>query len=396
MIRSIRYRGRLVQVLFLLALCASVIVVVWIVKLNKIQSEFTAVHDESVQEGRRFIPHSTPKQRNLTPSHKHSCPRTLVRSAGSDYMCRDHTKIVLYSKLFEGFSVERYRGYQNVNCKLPNGGQCIYTEDDKLYQSADALYIHECFSYCEQPAYPGQVTIRYNLGPESRPCNDPKRSPPADIRVSYKTSVTIPLLYLCLPRVKQPILEALRLDPPSNRHGIAMFVSDCRATWRYKYLEELMKYIKIDSFGKCLHNTIMPQSRVGTETVSPFDIKINLLRMKRYKFLISFENTVTSEYITEKIWHGYLSQTIPIYYGAPEVYKQVPGNNTFIDAAKFNGPKNLAQYIKKVDEDEQLYQSFFTFTIPPFEAFQKKFCEISLACDMCNRVYQIKQKHCDQ
>jgi len=374
--------------------------VVWVVKLN---SGFTAVRDESAQEQRRFIPNSTrdstPKQRSTIQKvapylYKHSCPHAPARIAGSDNMCRDQTKILIYSKLLEGFSVERYRGYRTVNCKLPNEAQCMYTEDDKLYGSADALYIHECFSYCEQPAYPGQVTIHYNLGPESRSCNNPKRSP-GDIRVSYKTSVTIPLLYLCLPRIKQPILRALRLDPPSDRQGIAMFVSDCRATWRYKYLKELMKYIDIDSFGKCLHNTIIPESRKGTKNTSPFDVKIDLLIKKRYKFLIAFENTVTSEYITEKIWHGYLSQTIPIYYGAPEVYKQVPGNNTFIDAAKFNGPKKLAEYIMKVDKDKQLYQSFFTFTIPPLKAFQKKFCkEISLACDMCNRTYHIKQKHC--
>ena len=29
----------------------------------------------------------------------------------------------------------------------------------------------------------------------------------------------------------------------------------------------------------------------------------------------------------------YMSQTIPIYYGAPEIHRQVPGAKTFIDAA---------------------------------------------------------------
>jgi len=389
-------RGHLVKVLFLLTAFTSVVVVTWIVNLNKGQirgqTEFAAARDENVRRG--FVQQNTIQK--IAPSlYKHSCPHILTRNAGSDNTCRDQAKIVIYSKLFKGFSMERYRGYKTGNCKLPNGVQCVYTEDDKLYQTADGLYIHECFSYCERSAYPGQVTIRYNLGPESRSCNNPQRSPAADIRVSYKTSATIPLLYLCLPRIKQPILRALRLDPPFNRQGIAMFVSDCRATWRYKYLEELMKYISIDSFGKCLHNTVIPQSRKGSKNASPFDVKIDVLIKKRYKFLIAFENTVTSEYITEKIWHGYLSQTIPIYYGVPEVYEQVPGNNTFIDGTKFKGPKELAMYIKEVDEDEQLYQSFFTFTIPPFEAFQKKFCkETSLACDMCNRVYQIKEKHC--
>jgi len=200
-----------------------------------------------------------------------------------------------------------------------------------------------------------------------------------------------------LPRIKQPILEALRLDPPTHRRGIAMFISDCRS-WRRKYLEELMAYIKIDSYGRCLHNTVMAESREVTNDSNPFDIKIDIIKKKRYKFLIAFDNTVTSEYITEKIWHGYLSQTIPIYYGAPEIYEQVPGNNTFIDGTKFKGPKQLAQYIRKVDKDEKLYQSFFHFDMPPFEAYQKKFCvfeDAPLACKMCSRAYKIKQNRCN-
>jgi len=64
-----------------------------------------------------------------------------------------------------------------------------------------------------------------------------------------------------------------------------------------------MKFTHIDSFGKCLHNTAMLQSRKDTVEDNHYDVKVNLLI---------------------KIWHGYLSQTIPIYYGAPDVYEQVP------------------------------------------------------------------------
>ncbi|XP_065890231.1 alpha-(1,3)-fucosyltransferase 11-like [Dysidea avara] len=392
-------RGRFLKAVLLITTCASV-AVVWVLKGKELSTETIASNDGSTHRQLKHKGMTTAPQNTRKERPQKECPPRgrLDSTAGSNNMCRDQTKLIIYSKLYDGFPVDRFRGYQKYieNCTLPNGVQCVYTEDDDLYRAADVLYVHDCFSYCKLPAYPGQIVIRYNLGPESRPCTDSKLPPSMDIRVSYKTSVTIPMLYLCLPRIKHPVLEALRLDPPKRRHGIAMFVSDCRS-WRNKYLEELMKYVKIDSYGRCLHNTVMLESRKLTNDSNPFDIKIDLLKMKRYKFLISFENTVTSEYITEKIWHGYLSQTIPIYYGAPEVYKQVPGNNTFIDAAKFNGPKNLAQYIKKVDGDEKLYRSFFNFDIPPFKAFQKKFCvfeDAPLACDMCSRVYQIKQNRC--
>ena len=338
---------------------------------------------------------------NKSSKNKHrpsACPRAKVdKDDKIHHLCKDRSEIVVYSKLRDKFSIERFRNYEN-DCKLPNGVTCLYTEDDSLYTTADVLYVHECFSFCETPAYPEQIVIHYNLGPEIRQCNN-KTIHSSDIRISYSTSSTIPFLYLCLPGIKQPVMDALRLEPPSNRHGIAMFVSDCDfwfSKWRYDYLKELMHYIEIDSYGKCLHNTVMNSTRQDTKTVNHYDLKIELLKQKRYKFLICFENTPVSEYITEKIWHAYISQTIPIYYGAPGIYRQLPGANTFINAAKFAGPRQLAEYIKEVDTNEQLYQSFFNFNSAHFKAFERRWCsETPLSCRMCRKAYEIKQKRCN-
>ena len=323
-----------------------------------------------------------------------ACPRTeVVKDDEMHPLCKDQDRVVIYSKLRSQFSVGRFRKYEN-DCKLPNGVTCLYTEDDNLYATADVLYVHKCFSFCEKPAYPEQIVIHYNLGPENRPCKN-KAIQSSDIRISYSTSSTIPLVYLCLPGIKQYVINALQFKPPSNRHGIAMFVSDCLlfSKWRYNYLKELMQYIEIDSYGKCLHNTAMNSTR---QEVNYFDLKIELLKSRRYKFLICFENTPITEYITEKIWHAYISQTIPIYYGAPEIYRQVPGAKTFIDAAKFAGPQQLAEYIKEVDTNEQLYRSFFNFNLAHFKAFERRYCsEIPLACRMCRKAYEIKQKRCN-
>ena len=344
------------------------------------------------------------EQNTLTRPHSshsegHSKASTDVRA---NSLCKDQNKLVVYSKLKGSFAPARFRDYQKsvADCKLPDGVTCSYTEDDNLYSTADVLYVHECFSFCETPAYPEQIVVRYNLGPEIefRPCNNGTVHA-ADIKINYHTSSTIPWLYLCLPGIKQPLMDAVKLNVPSNRHGIAMFVSDCKANfsqWRYNYLKELMEHIKIDSYGKCLHNTAMNSTRQDTETVNHYDMKVNILKQKQYKFLIAFENTHVSEYISEKIWHAYMSQTIPIYYGAPEIYEQVPGRNTFIDAAKFSEPKQLAEYIKKVDEDTKLYRSFFDFDISHLEEFEKEWCsEIPLSCDICNKAYQIKQNRCN-
>ena len=336
---------------------------------------------------------------NKYSNNQQACPH--IKADKHDEMlhplCKDQGTVVVYSKLHDNFPAERFRKYKN-DCKLPNGVTCLYTEDDSLYITADALYVHECFSFCEIPAYSEQIVIHYNLGPEVRPCNN-KAIHSSDIRISYSTSSTIPFLYLCLPGIKQPVMDALQLEPPSNRRGIAMFVSDCDfkfSKWRYNYLKELMWHIEIDSYGKCLHNTVMNSTRQDTKAVNHYDLKIELLKGKRYKFLICFENTPVSEYITEKVWHAYISQTIPIYYGAPEIYRQAPGAHTFIDASKYAGPQQLAEYIKKVDTNEQLYQSFFNFNLAHLKAFERRWCsDIPLSCRMCRKAYEIKQKRCN-
>ena len=407
--QQLRLRIMIVRVSKLCGSCLSRSVVLLII----VMLLFIAAISIFIQPRKPVVKHNsgfenTKIKTGTRPGSKNAptCPNSGHTKAATDNkinsLCKDQNKLVVYSKLIDDFPAARFRDYQKAvtDCKFPDGVTCSYTEDDSLYSTADVLYIHECFSFCETPAYPDQIVVRYNLGPEIelRPCNNGTIQV-AGIKINQHTSSTIPWLYLCLPGIKQPLMDALRLGVPSNRHGIAMFVSDCKANfsqWRYKYLKELMKHIKIDSYGKCLHNTAMKSTRQDTKTVSHYDLKVDILKKKRYKFLIAFENTHVSEYITEKIWHAYMSQTIPIYYGAPEIYKQVPGRNTFIDVAKFAGPKQLAEYIKKVDRNRKLYQSFFDFNISHLKAFEKTWCsEIPLSCNICNKAYQIKQSRCN-
>jgi hypothetical protein len=43
--------------------------------------------------------------------------------------------------------------------------------------------------------------------------------------------------------------------------------------------------------------------------------------VSKYKFIVALENTNEEEYITEKILHGLLSKTIPIYWGTRSAFK---------------------------------------------------------------------------
>jgi len=138
----------------LLTACATV-AVVWVLKgkgfstAPRMSRDDESAHDRLkhvISEGTKTATKNKQKDRPLK-----ECPQP---SANSDNMCRDKTKIMIYSKLYDGFPRDRFRGYQKVtkSCMLPNGVQCVYTEDDELYRSADVLYVHDCFSYCQLPA----------------------------------------------------------------------------------------------------------------------------------------------------------------------------------------------------------------------------------------------------
>ena len=311
-------------------------------------------------------------------------------------LCKNQTSVIIFATMRSVVIGQFFEHNRDVeNCKLPDKvTTCLYTNDRKYYNTADVLYVRVCFTKLHKRAYPEQLVLSYNRARETNGCNHPNYVMKiADVRVSYPLSSTIPFPYMCWPHIQQPLLNVLKLKPPSDRNGIVMFISNCGSAWRYNYIKELMEYIHIDSYGECLHNTNMSSTRgMGSEDF--LSIKIDLIKSKQYKFLISFENSVVQEYVTEKIWHAYLSQTIPIYYGASEVYQQVPGNHTFIDAAKFAGPKDLAQYIMEVDANESLYKSYFKFDTRQTLHFQKHCPSEPLGCTMCKHLYHLKEQRC--
>ena len=75
-------------------------------------------------------------------------------------------------------------------------------------------------------------------------------------------------------------------------------------------------------------------------------------------WVICFENVSQPGYCTEKILDGFISQTIPIYWGDPYIIRDY-NPETFINYFDFKTEEDLIEYIKKVDNDEELYLSYF-------------------------------------
>jgi hypothetical protein len=78
--------------------------------------------------------------------------------------------------------------------------------------------------------------------------------------------------------------------------------------------------------------------------------------MQHAKFVFAIENThddkYSLNYVTEKIWHGFLSCSIPIYLGCGNIEKVIPPD-IFIDMREFkNKPSAVMDYCEQMPEHE--------------------------------------------
>ncbi|KAH8868425.1 Glycoprotein 3-alpha-L-fucosyltransferase A [Schistosoma japonicum] len=135
---------------------------------------------------------------------------------------------------------------------------------------------------------------------------------------------------------------------------VAWFVSNCHSySPRIIYAEELSRYVPVDVYGKCGNKICLRTSQENC---------FNLLE-KHYKFYLSFENSLCSDYITEKFFGNALSHNvIPIVMGASiEEYKRVAPPHSFIHVDQFESPEKLADYLKYLDKNETAYNEYFSW-----------------------------------
>ena len=130
---------------------------------------------------------------------------------------------------------------------------------------------------------------------------------------------------------------------------------DSKNKERSEIVNKLSNYKQVDCGGTFLNNIgyIVPR---GTNCSGKIEHNNN------YKFALAFENTMYPGYVTEKICDIYKSRCIPIYWGSNEVVNDF-NPKTFINANDFANFDELVEYIKKVDNNQELYESYFKESI---------------------------------
>lgn len=159
-----------------------------------------------------------------------------------------------------------------------------------------------------------------------------------------------------------PIEEKNRLQKEEGLAPIIYVQSDCHTpSDRERYVKELMKYIEIDSYGRCLNNRKMPEEIDGfLKFQSPDYYKF----LARYKFNIAFENAVCNDYMTEKLFRPFEVGAVPIVMGSPLAKDWMPNERSGIFVNDFKHPKELAEFIKYLNSNDDEYEKYMAYKDP--------------------------------
>ncbi|MBN9217864.1 MAG: alpha-1,3-fucosyltransferase [Mesorhizobium sp.] len=235
-----------------------------------------------------------------------------------------------------------------------------WTNDRRRIAEATAVVFHlpDFREIGDARKYPGQDWVAWSM--ESRQnyplMADPRFMRHFDITMTYEAGSDVWVPYL--PGIR--LWEAARADPVLLKTEAAPAVhfqsSGIDRSGRGAFITELSRHIGVDCYGRHRPNRQLDGPDLGRRT------KIETIG--RYAFCLALENSIAPDYVTEKMFDPLLAGTVPVYLGAPNVAEFVP-EHSFIDAASFATPADLAAYLRHLLETPQAYEAYFAWRSKP-------------------------------
>mmetsp|Transcript_34604 Transcript_34604/g.83600 ORF Transcript_34604/g.83600 Transcript_34604/m.83600 type:complete len:825 (-) Transcript_34604:2139-4613(-) len=178
-----------------------------------------------------------------------------------------------------------------------------------------------------------------------------------------------------------PPIEGIILDPPDEKPTNSTTNTTTNDTTPVPVVEEPL--LRIESVSSCLHNVDFPRAQV---------IKKEEI-MRSYLFHLSFENSITDDYITEKLWGSLRAGIVPVYHGAPNVREHVPPRSIIL-IDEFESIRDLVEYLTEVAHNKTLYESYHAWRFKELpESFHKKYdmTRTHSVCRACRFGYATRQ-----
>ena len=140
---------------------------------------------------------------------------------------------------------------------------------------------------------------------------------------------------------------------------IASIISNDSFSTRNSILSLIMSHIPVVNFGRFMNN-------VGGLISFKYNSKEFSNILKQFHFIVAFENSIDDTYITEKIFHSLISDTVPIYFGSNNITDYINKDRILIiqkaDVESVNKVINEMLYLLNNKEayDKKIRQPIFT------------------------------------
>ncbi|XP_051526639.1 4-galactosyl-N-acetylglucosaminide 3-alpha-L-fucosyltransferase 9-like [Myxocyprinus asiaticus] len=256
---------------------------------------------------------------------------------------------------------------------------CRLTDDKDMYNQAHGVLFHLrdiSWDLSNMPKLPRPALQKWILFNMESPSNSPKNPKMKDLfnlTSSYRRDSDIPVPYGWL---SEATVEEKKYTIPKKEKLVCWIVSNYNPSFkRSQYYTELSQYIHVEAYGGHFNRRIS-----GNEYSNV---------VSSCKFYLSFENSIHRDYITEKLFNPLALGTVPVVLGPPrENYEQFIPSEAFIHVDDFPSPKELADHLKFLDQNEDIYRQYFTWR----EHFVSKRSAFGLehACRACEHIRRNK------
>ncbi|XP_065103948.1 4-galactosyl-N-acetylglucosaminide 3-alpha-L-fucosyltransferase 9-like [Paramisgurnus dabryanus] len=285
---------------------------------------------------------------------------------------------------------ENYRFDLNICKTVYNIDGCHLTDNRSLYSNTDAvLLFHKAIrlhTLPPSPRPPFQKWIWMNVESPTNTWKTPGIENLFNLTLSYREDSDIPVRS----RLTSRKIPDENFEIPKKEKLICWVVSNnadrTGVGTRNNYYKELSKHVYVHVYGKA-YGTFL-------------DYKDYFPTIASCKFYLSFENSIHKDYITEKFNGPLAVGTVPVVLGPPRknYEKFVPGDS-FIHVDDFPDAKSLAEYLQRLDKDDEAYRRYFNWrrhfsTRPHLILKNQEFVlAICTACDYVGRHKEYKVAH---
>ena len=153
--------------------------------------------------------------------------------------------------------------------------------------------------------------------------------------MTYRLNSDVQLLYGRTIKRSVPLMPSpspSTIGKEKKKKKVAWMASHCpTSSKREKYVRQLQQFVQVDVYGKCGNGTFnCPRNEM--HLISDPQCYVQLAA--DYKFYLSFENSICTDYVTEKFFDILQHEMVPIVLGGAD-YSRIAPPHSFIDARRF-------------------------------------------------------------